>query len=89
MVELKKTIKQGSSEIVIGSLIIPGQSWKEVLKPKTAAKMFDLVSRLGLTVLWNGLQRTRMASLQLSFWPLLHCFYSSKCNTVLEIGQDD
>ncbi|XP_004416074.1 small integral membrane protein 15 [Callorhinus ursinus] len=52
MVELKKTNKQGSSEIVIGSLIIPGLSWKEVLKHKTTTKMFDIKAWAEYVVEW-------------------------------------
>ncbi|XP_045855065.1 small integral membrane protein 15 [Meles meles] len=54
MVELikKKTNKQGSSEIVIGPLIIPGQSWKEVLKHKTATEMFDIKAWAEYVVEW-------------------------------------
>ncbi|XP_072682691.1 small integral membrane protein 15 [Canis lupus baileyi] len=52
MVELKTTDKQESSDTVIGSPVIPGHSWKELLKHKTATKMFDIKAWAEYVVEW-------------------------------------
>ncbi|KAF3813768.1 hypothetical protein GH733_018300 [Mirounga leonina] len=50
-------------------------------------QQLQLQELLGLSVLWNGLQRTHLASLQCCFGP--YSIVSNKCHTVREIGRDD